>query len=122
MSFFKRKKTPPTPPAGPSELSLLINAGLRRLSVRLSRREQRMTLRQKKLAITGFCLVMGVVSMAILYRGLFVPTARAPSFLTIPSISRPVSPHLPDSMLERYHRTKPMAGPGVFPPSDSITK
>lgn len=120
--MFKRKKTDQLPAQQPNEIKKLINVGLRRLSEKLSRREQRMTLRQKKWAITGFCLASGFISMTILYHGLFAPASRPPSYLHYPSISRPVSPHLPDSLLHYPGRNLRREKPENNPNPNSFTK
>ena len=106
MRLFYRRKNEVAPDAKPSEIGLFIYAQLRILSASLSRYERRMTTGQKKWVISLFCLIMTAISMGILYQGLFGKKSRSPSFLATPGISRPVIPHLPDSILQRHWRLR----------------
>lgn len=74
MRLFHRKRKSVPPPARPNELTLALNrwidANKRRLADALSRREQRMTLQQKKWALALFCGLGAGLFLFDLCRGL----------------------------------------------------
>lgn len=124
--MFFRKKTPtPLIPPPPGQLQLAVKAVVRkcaRLAAReLSRREARLSNNQKKLAITAFCLITGMLCFTTLYHGLYVHPHPARSFLATPATSTPVLPRLPDSPARRAPGIHSKATTGPIAP-DSLTK
>src|SRR5579871_7012090 len=74
MRLFRRNRKSVLPPPPPNELSLVlgrwIDGNKRRLADALGRHEQRMTVRQKKLALSLFCSVTAGLFIFNLYHGL----------------------------------------------------
>jgi hypothetical protein len=123
MNFHKKIVTPSNPvPSG--ELRLAVKAVMQRcarqLARELGRRERRLSINQKKGAISAFCLITGMLFCMTLYRGLYVHTRPGRPFLATPTMSVPVLPRLPDSLL--HPRPASPAYPGTSQPAtDSIT-
>jgi hypothetical protein len=122
MFPFKKKSPPVTVPAQPSAVKELFQLLLRRLANKLSRYEQKMSLGTKKGLITLFCLIAGVFAMNTLYRGLFIPTAIGPGFLSRPAVHIPPNLRIPDSALYRRTPHGLQNAPVVRPHHDSITQ
>jgi hypothetical protein len=70
----------------------------------LSNQERKMTLPQKKIAISAFLFITGFLLVGLLYTGLYGRGVNRPNYLHIPGISRPISPQLPDSIQDRIRR------------------
>ena len=126
MSLFRKNRPKDSGKDRSNEISVLFHLVLRRfsapLAAALGRAEQKMTVRQKKVAVSAFCLVTGIFFMSILCHALYDKGSCGPSPLKIPAISIPVSPQLPDSLQERLRRPRHARLPvGIMPP-DSIIK
>ncbi len=124
--FFKKKKPPlVSPNAEPGELGLFVKSELRRLSQwlagRLNRWDKKRSVPQKKFAITAFCFLMGLLFMTTLYHGLFIRPAKAPAYLRPHTMTIPVNPHLPDSLLYGPYSRHGQLPPQVRYP-DSLIK
>jgi hypothetical protein len=120
MFPFKKKLKPKPDPAATSAIKQLTHLLLQRLSNKLSRYEQKMSLRAKKGLITLFCIVAGVLAMNTLYRGLFIPTTTRPGFLSRPAGHIPLNPRIPDSLLYRRAPHGMNKAPVTVPHRDSI--
>lgn len=72
----------------------------------LSKQENKMTLLQKKIAISVFLFLMGFLLIGLLYGGLLGADMNRPSYLDIPRISQPISPQLPDSIQDGIRRRR----------------
>jgi hypothetical protein len=123
--FFRKKSVTPLTPVPPGELRLAVKAVVQRmarhLASELSRREKRLSDNQKKAAVSAFCLIAGMLFCMTLYRGLYVHARPDRPFLVTPTMSVPVLPRIPDSMLHR--RSASPVFPAISHPStDSITK
>ena len=119
---FRRQRSDP---GNQNELAGILKAATSRLAefiaVRLRRREERLSLTQKKIVIASFCLIMGTYSMTLLYRGFWGHPPPASQYLSPGRISQPCSPVLPDSI--RFRPRSPASGIVTFPHSiDSLTK
>lgn len=121
MFLFKKKSQPQPPTGEPSAVKRLFQVILRRWAAKLSSYEQKMSLPAKKVAITSFCLIAGILAMNTLYNGLFLP-AKAPSYLNRPAKSRPTILRLPDSVARRSPSADSNTPPVLPTHRDSITK
>ncbi|SRR5258708_23874404 len=121
--FFKKRRSPHPTPVD-NEINQLIQSGLRKLgrhlAAALSRKEQSMSVRSKKIVVALFTLAMTALSMTFFYRGLFVWSSRPPSYFSKPEMSIPVIPHLPDSLLINQQKRTTPPTPHLSPIPDSL--
>jgi hypothetical protein len=124
--FYKSRKSRATiNTERPSEIKILLDGQLRKFSLHLcgmlARVERKLTLQQKKVIITLFSLVFGFVFGTSLYKGLHGDRSAKGPLLNTPSISVPLLPQIPDSLLARRHFSNPKL-PIDTSKANSITK
>lgn len=127
MRLFKRKIPPPALLPLPASGALIKckewlrkQAGL--VAQRLSRWESHMSISSKIVAISSFCLLMGIFSMTLLYRGLYSHSQGQGIFSDRPAIIQPGSPQLSDATLDSIRRVRIARDSTRSKTHDSITK
>lgn len=112
FTFWKklRRRQPATFDTPTNVFSKSIYRLKQNIAKRLSKREQKLTLRQKKIALLIFCSCMFTYSFILLWQGFFSPGKPPSHYLDHHTITMPADPRLPDSLniplLEQIQKSK----------------
>jgi hypothetical protein len=123
MPIFKKRPPKQTLPPEPNEFNSLwkdySRKHLVKLATGLSRREQRMTMSQKKMALIAFFILMAVFCAKMLFNAFYEPDTKTPWYLKVPMITRPRTIQIPDSIIQKHKKT---LNPLIADTSNSLTK
>lgn len=104
---FRKKASRPTQESSvPGKMAGNLRKAVRQMQMRfatsLSKKERRLSIRQKKTALWIFCISMSALSGYWIVDGLFFRKMNKPSFLQHQSMTVPQKPLLPDSLDIHY--------------------
>jgi hypothetical protein len=101
LKMFKKRKEVKEENKRAEKAAVFLSKAIITLQTRwaswLSKREQKMSIRQKKISLFIFCIAMGIVAGSALYKGLFGHRNQSPWYKQ-QSITPPQTIPLPDSL------------------------
>ena len=126
MRFIKKPKESVVKPQAEDELITWFkarkNKQLRRLAAHLSKYEARLSVRQKKMMLAGFCLLMLCFTAHLFIQALGRSRSAPEGFMKIQTVTQPRDIRLPDSLNPELLRLLKERGEGKHPALDSINK